>query len=182
MASDNGPLVFLVVGQECSGKTSALRRWTANEFDKNEFPSTGLEVFLHKVDNVQVIAQEIAAYDPWFRSGWCVTRKELHGLVIMYNMCDKETDFDFIKYCYDLVQDRTKQDKPSVRQPVPCVVIANHLDEKDRRVTTARKGSEYAGRLGALYFEISALTGEGVREALDSTVRYFDMLRSAPII
>ena len=173
MQRNDSPLVLLIVGPECNGKTSVLRRWIANEFDEEE-ECTTFDVVGLQVGSIKTVVQEIGGHESCsFRSVWRNVRKVLHGLVILYDMCYDKVDFELLKFYHDQVRRAMTRGRRRSSQPLPCVVLASHLDEKDRRATTTAQGREFAERLGALYFEVSAKTGEGVNEALDCAVLFF---------
>lgn len=53
----------------------------------------------------------------------------------------------------------------------PLIVVANKCDVKSGKEVTSKNGLDFADRLGALFFETSALTGHNVVEAFHGIIR-----------
>ncbi|XP_052769737.1 ras-related protein Rab-1A-like isoform X2 [Mya arenaria] len=78
-----------------------------------------------------------------------------HGVIIVFDLTDMET--------FQNVERWTKEVEEYGESHVVKLIVGNKLDLKDKRVVTFEMGKELADRLGAPYFETSALASTHVK-------------------
>ena len=141
----------------CTGKTSLIGRFMFGEFGKIDLVNPGISYKENKtvVDGLSV------------RFGmWDVPAPErnlstaqyyvtvVQGVAFVYDISNADS-FERVKHDVDFVSKNT-------RGELCYAIVGNCCDLEDKRQVSREEGEKYAESIGALFFEVSAMTGENV--------------------
>ena len=162
-SEQNVTFKILTIGESCVGKTCILRRFVENKFLKNHLATIGIDF---KTKTVNIKNKEIklkiwdTAGEERFRNITQQYYKGADGIVLVYDVTD-EASYDKIKDWMDQIISNTTRDN------IGLVLLGNKCDFEERAITE-EQGKKLAEELKISYFEISALTGQGIREAFET--------------
>jgi GTPase KRas protein len=94
--------------------------------------------------------------EQWYRSG--------DGFVFVFSVTDRDT-FDELPKLYEEVRRAREEDR------VPCVVVANKCDLKDKRVVCSTEARALAKKFNCPFIETSAKTGVNIDVAFQQCAR-----------
>ena len=157
---------ILTIGESGVGKTCVLRRFVENKFLKNHLATIGIDF---KTKTLNINNQEIklkiwdTAGQERFRNITTQYYKGADGIVLVYDVTD-EASYDKIKDWMEQITSNTHQDE------IGLVLLGNKCDMEPRNVTE-EMGNKMAEELKINYFETSALTGQGIKEAFEKLTR-----------
>ena len=89
--------------------------------------------------------------------------KGADGIVLVYDVTD-EASYEKIKDWMDQILSNTQ------KEDIGLVLLGNKCDMEPRNVTE-EQGNKMAQELNISYFETSALTGQGIKEAFEQLTR-----------
>jgi len=153
---------ILTIGESGVGKTCILRRFVENKFLKNHLATIGIDF---KTKTLNINNQEIklkiwdTAGQERFRNITTQYYKGADGIVLVYDVTD-EASYEKIKDWMDQILSNTQKDE------IGLVLLGNKCDVEPRNVTE-EQGLKLAEELKINYFETSALTGQGIKEAFE---------------
>ena len=153
---------ILTIGESGVGKTCILRRFVENKFLKNHLATIGIDF---KTKTLNINNQEIklkiwdTAGQERFRNITTQYYKGADGIVLVYDVID-EASYEKIKDWMDQILSNTQKDE------IGLVLLGNKCDVEPRNVTE-EQGLKLAEELKIIYFETSALTGQGIKEAFE---------------
>ena len=157
---------ILTIGESGVGKTCVLRRFVENKFLKNHLATIGID-FKTKTLNInnQVIKLKIwdTAGQERFRNITTQYYKGADGIVLVYDVTD-EASYEKIRDWMEQILSNTQQEE------IGLVLLGNKCDMEPRNVTE-EMGKKMAEELKVNYFETSALTGQGIKEAFEQLTR-----------
>ena len=157
---------ILTIGESGVGKTCVLRRFVENKFLKNHLATIGIDF---KTKTLNINNQEIklkiwdTAGQERFRNITTQYYKGADGIVLVYDVTD-EASYEKIKDWMDQILSNTQRDE------IGLVLLGNKCDVEPR-VVTEDLGNKMAEELKTSYFETSALTGQGIKEAFEKLTR-----------
>ena len=157
---------ILTIGESGVGKTCILRRFVENKFLKNHLATIGIDF---KTKTLNINNQEIklkiwdTAGQERFRNITTQYYKGADGIVLVYDVTD-EASYEKIKDWMDQILSNTQQEE------IGLVLLGNKCDMEPRNVTEDQ-GKKMAEELKISYFETSALTGQGIKEAFEQLTR-----------
>jgi small GTP-binding protein len=158
-------LKIVVVGDAGVGKTCLLLRFVRDEWDPDTQSTLGVE-FLAKVVNTDNHRIQLQLWDTAgqeiFRA---VTRgyyRGSAGALIVFSLASRDSFANIDSWLKDL--------RDIARQDITALLIGNKSDLADKRQVTHEEALAYAEKNGLLYFETSALSGEGVSAAIAGCV------------
>ena len=167
MSSDSSvTFKILTIGESGVGKTCILRRFVENKFLKNHLATIGIDF---KTKTLNINNQEIklkiwdTAGQERFRNITTQYYKGADGIVLVYDVTD-EASYEKIKDWMDQILSNTQQEE------IGLVLLGNKCDMEPRNVTEDQ-GKKMAEELKISYFETSALTGQGIKEAFEQLTR-----------
>lgn len=134
MRAAQGPHKILVIGEPGIGKTSLIRRYVDNVFDKNYTATLGVDFALKVVpwDNgmhIQLQLWDIAGQER-FSSMTRVYYKQATACIIIFDITRPPTLRAVARWKADL---DGKASLPN-GDPIPCLLIANKCDLPDRPI------------------------------------------------
>ena len=157
---------ILTIGESGVGKTCILRRFVENKFLKNHLATIGIDF---KTKTLTINNQEIklkiwdTAGQERFRNITTQYYKGADGIVLVYDVTD-EASYEKIKDWMDQILSNTQ------KEDIGLVLLGNKCDMEPRNVTE-EQGNKMAEELKISYFETSALTGQGIKEAFEQLTR-----------
>ena len=155
------PIMLLGDGQV--GKTSLIARITGNKFDESLLTTIGksshtYEVLLHGY-NLKMKIWDTAGQER-FRSMSVGVIKNVEGLILAYSIENRKS-FDNLEIWLKQLNDVKDISK------VPIVIVGNKSDLEGQRVIEYDEGKEFADKHNYHFYEVSAKTGQNVKEAFD---------------
>jgi Ras-related protein Rab-1A len=90
--------------------------------------------------------------------------KGADGIVLIFDITDQNT-FDKIQDWMNQINSNTQTNE------IGLVLIGNKKDLENNRTVTYKDGEALGKELGIKYFETSALTGEGIKEAFEHVTK-----------
>ncbi|ELP89993.1 hypothetical protein EIN_403070 [Entamoeba invadens IP1] len=156
------PSKITVIGDSGVGKSALISQFLNRVIDPNTQPTIGNISANTKLDDgtdtLNVVIWDTAGQER-FKSMTDLFFREARGCVIVFDLTDYST-FIGTQNWYERIC------KNSVSPPV-CVLVGNKKDLSHKEVNTDQ-ALKQAALFNALYFEVSALTGEGVKDAFYS--------------
>ena len=160
---------FIIVGDSSVGKSNILLRFSRNIFDPVHQATLGIE-FANKhvlYNNIDYLVQvwDTAGQEN-FRSVTRAYYKAAAVAMVVYDITNEES-FEHIKQWI-------KDCKDLAPKSVQLVLIGNKIDLEDKRAIIEQRGIELAKENNMLFFETSALNGNGVENAFNKTIEVID--------
>ena len=157
---------IITIGDTGVGKTSILRRFVDNKFQKNYLATIGID-YKAKVININNLEIKLKIWDTAgqerFQNITGQYYKSADGIALVFDVTDSAS-FQKLREWMDSISANTQQNN------IGLVLLGNKCDIKTRNVTT-EMGNQMAQELNIKYFETSALTGQGINEAFDYLAR-----------
>lgn len=167
----------LVIGDPFVGKTSLIRKYTENKFEKNYIPTIGVNLCKHTLAlpakpnddqkrQAALIFWDIAGQQSFDKMHMAYFQGA-HGVIMVFDVTDPES-LDNVTHW------REACEKYNVAGAA-CLLVGNKIDLKEDRKVQREAGETVARELGTTYHETSALTGENVstifREVYEAIVK-----------
>ena len=153
-----------VIGESGSGKTSILQRYIYDYYSAIFHSTVGVD-FTNKTIKNKSSSLSLQLWDTSgqlrFISLIPSYIRDSKAVLVVYSCADRAT-FTNIQGFVDLC--RANSDSATI-----LIIVGNQCDADNREVS-AEEGKEFAKSVGAVYFETSAKTGEGVEELFSSIV------------
>lgn len=169
---------FCIIGDNAVGKTSVVRKFVEQKFDKDYKSTIGLNMLSHKFDllnnEIHIVIWDLGgqAHYHRFRQQYYVGTQ---AVFIVFDLTNRET-FDHAKnYWYEELRTFVKQ------EDLPIILVGNKADLKKQRKVEYEEGQKLADELSekektlVTYVETSAATGENIEEAFGMIAYQFIM-------
>ena len=160
---------FIIVGDSGAGKSNIILRFTHNEFKGELFPTLGLEYEKKNLiyNNTDYLIQlwDTAGQEN-FKS---ITRGYYKGsavAMIVYDITNEQS--------FSNVENWIRDCKDSAPSTALLVLIGNKSDLEDKRVISKNSGEDLAIENNMMFFETSALNGNGVNDAFQKCIEIID--------
>ena len=160
---------YIIVGDSSVGKSNILLRFSRNVFDPGHQATLGIE-FANKhliYNNTDYLIQiwDTAGQEN-FRSVTRAYYKASAVAMVVYDITKEET--------FEHIQAWLKDCKELAPRTVLLVLIGNKSDLEDQRVITKERGEYLAKENNMMFFETSALNGNGIEEAFKKSIEAVD--------
>ena len=160
---------FIIVGDSSVGKSNILLRFSRNVFDPGHQATLGIE-FANKhliYNNTDYLIQiwDTAGQEN-FRSVTRAYYKASAVAMVVYDITKEET--------FEHIQAWLKDCKELAPRTVLLVLIGNKSDLEDQRVITKERGEYLAKENNMMFFETSALNGNGIEDAFKKSIEAVD--------
>ena len=160
---------YIIVGDSSVGKSNILLRFSRNVFDPGHQATLGIE-FANKhilYNNIDYLVQvwDTAGQEN-FRSVTRAYYKASAVAMVVYDITNEES--------FKNIQSWIKDCKDLAPKTVQMVLIGNKSDLEENRVITKERGEELARENRMMFFETSALNGNGVEEAFQKSIELVD--------
>ena len=171
-ANDNNnsySVKFIVVGDTMVGKSNIIYRFIHNEFKPNQFATVGVEYAVKNIiynnTNYSVKVFDTAGQEN-FKS---LTRGYFKGSAVALVVYDitQESSFENVERWVSDCRD-------SAPSTVLIALIGNKSDLEKERKISKEKAKEFAKENDMIFFETSALNGNGIENAFNKCVEIID--------
>ena len=166
MSSENNTFKILTIGESQVGKTSILRRYVENKFERHHLATIGID---YQTKTLKIKDKEIklkiwdTAGQERYRNIANHAYKGADGIILVYDITD-ELSFSKISDWMEQINSNLS------RNEIGIILIGNKSDIKERAVDKI-KGEEKAKEYGIDYYETSALNGNGIKEAFEGLTK-----------
>ena len=160
---------FLLVGNMAVGKTSIITKYRGEAINPNHISTVGTDCTIVKKENLQIDNQVVdvqakiwdSAGQERFKDIVKSAIKNTQGIILIYSV----TDPNSFKDCEGWMgRINDQQDLLTF----PMFFVGNKIDLK--RAVNKEDAEAFAKKYNMKYFEISAQTGEGVKEVIDEFI------------
>ena len=160
---------FIIVGDSSVGKSNILLRFSRNVFDPGHQATLGIE-FANKhliYNNTDYLIQiwDTAGQEN-FRSVTRAYYKASAVAMVVYDITKEET--------FEHIQAWLKDCKELAPRTVLLILVGNKSDLEDQRVISKERGENLAKENNMMFFETSALNGNGIEEAFKKSIEVVD--------
>ena len=160
---------FLLVGNMAVGKTSIITKYIGQAIDPSHISTVGTDCTVVKKENLQIDNQVVnvlakiwdSTAQERFQTIVQSAIKNTQGIILIYSVTDPESFKDcegWMGRINDLQDLLT----------FPMFFVGNKIDLK--RAVNKEDAEAFAKKYNMKYFEISAQTGEGVKEVRDEFI------------
>ena len=157
----NDSFKILTIGESGVGKTSILRRYVQNKFEKHHLATIGID---YQTKTLKIKDKEIklkiwdTAGQERYRNIANQVYKGADGVILVFDVTD---EFSFTKIS-DWMEQINNNEK---KNEIAIILIGNKCDLTEERMVSEEKGREKAESLSIQYYETSAASGKGINEA-----------------
>ena len=158
-------LKYIIIGDEAVGKSNLLLRYAQNQFKTEYKVTVGVEFGARNITiNNTIYRVQIwdTAGQERFRSITRAYYKNSICSLIVYDISNRESFYNVQKW----VEDCKAQAFPGML----FVLIGNKKDKKEEREVQFHEGENLAKEMGMVFYETSALTGEGIEDLFNETI------------
>ena len=161
---------ILLLGDSAVGKSCLLLRYCENSFQESHLTTIGLDfrlktIILEDKRKIKVQIWDTAGEDR-FRA---ITRnyyRGANGILLIYDVTDQQS--------FEHVRDWVEKIKEETSEGIIIYLVANKIDQTNKRIITNADGNKIAEEFKIKYFETSAKTSTGVTEVFESLVKEMD--------
>ena len=156
-------LPLMLLGDNQVGKTSMILNIIGKEFNDNQLTTVGKESYLYQA-NIKGYDLKIKIWDTAgqerFKSLSVQVIKDCDAVMLVYAVDDKKSFLDLNNWLTRIsnISDLSKK---------PIIIVGNKADITDKREVKYEEGKKFAEEKGHKFFETSAKTGEGIKEAFN---------------
>ena len=154
---------LMLLGNNEVGKTSIILNMMGNEFNYSQLVTVGKQSYLYKA-NIKGYDLIIKIWDTAgqerFKSLSVQVIKDCDAVMLVYAVDDKKSFLDLNNWLTRIsnISDLSKK---------PIIIVGNKADIIDKREVKYEEGKKFAEEKGHKFFETSAKTGEGIKEAFN---------------
>lgn len=158
---------IVIIGQSSVGKTCIAVRACGGDFNESTAPTIGAASLCFKIKNSQGKEFETSIWDTAGQEKYrSLTPMYFNGASVVIYVYDitNELTLKALTEWDTLLEEKSPED-------VVKVVVANKIDLNDQRKVSKSSGQEFMKEIGAArFFEVSAKTGEGIKEMFQEIV------------
>jgi small GTP-binding protein len=142
-------------------------RYTDNTFTDIHLSTVGIDYKLKSIaldngENIKVQIWDTAGQDR-YKSITKSYIKGANGIILIYDVTKRKT--------FEGIQNWVKQIKEQVSSRVCVALVANKIDEKDKREVTEQEGIRLGKDIGYPFYESSAKDGINIDECFDNLIK-----------
>ena len=160
---------FLLVGNMAVGKTSIITKYIGQAIDPSHISTVGTDCTVVKKENLQIDNQVVnvlakiwdSTAQERFQTIVQSAIKNTQGIILIYSVTDPSS-FEDCEGWMGRINDQ--QDLLTF----PMFFVGNKIDLE--RAVNKEDAEAFAKKYNMKYFEISAQTGEGVKEVIDEFI------------
>lgn len=162
---------IIIAGDPEVGKTSIVKKFNTNEFEKKYISTVGFQISTKEVnynpdnsiksEKIQLLIWDIAG-QPQFH----LIREKFYegasGAIFVFDVTNRPAFFQiksWIEECSKHVSGR-----------IPCILVGNKIDLKEDRVIIKPQAHNLAEKYGFKYIETSAKTGKNIKNLFNLLV------------
>lgn len=150
----------VVLGSQGVGKTSVILRYVGEIFSRQVSPTIGASFFTCKMavnDGHVTLQIWDTAGQERFRSMAPLYYRNANAAFLVFDITNYESFLSMKDWVTELQR--------NVEEPVVMCIMGNKIDLCDSRAVDESEAFDYASSIGAMYFETSAVTFEGIEAA-----------------
>mmetsp|Transcript_86874 Transcript_86874/g.106555 ORF Transcript_86874/g.106555 Transcript_86874/m.106555 type:complete len:200 (+) Transcript_86874:33-632(+) len=161
---------IIVLGPGAVGKSCLTLRYVTGNFNSDYDPTIEENFDKHIMCEGQSVVASVtdtagqqefmAIHDEYYQDG--------NGFIFVYAI-DSRASFIECQKFFDRLK-RVRDDDDDTK-PFSMLLVGNKCDLKESREVTFNEGKNLADDLGCKFYETSAKTGDGVRQAFEEVVR-----------
>ena len=157
---------ILTIGESGVGKTSILRRYVENKFERHHLATIGID-FQSKTIKIKNKEIKLKIWDTAgqerYRNIANQTFRGADGIILVFDITDD--------YSFSRITDWMEQINANIsKDEIGLILIGNKCDLEERMVPY-EKGEEKAKELGIDYYETSALNGQCINDVFEALVK-----------
>eukprot|EP01084_Bolivina_argentea_P285368 489346_1 len=156
---NTGKYKVVIIGDAAVGKTSIIHRFTADKFDENQNTTIGID-FLSKT---MYLEDSVIRFQLWDTAGMERFRslipsyiRDSCAAIVTYDITDRLSFNNIDKWINDIYEEKGND--------VIIMLCGNKIDLNKQRQITKTEAESKAKKYKTLYKEVSAKTGENVKE------------------
>ena len=157
---------ILTLGDTLVGKSSLVLRFSDDRFDDNQFATIGIDFKTKYIkigdSSVKVLIWDTAGQEK-FRNIAKQYYKGANGVLLIYDVTNKKS-FERIEYWLKELKENNQ-----INELDTCLV-GNKID-LEGRVISKEEGEKFAHDNNIKFFEVSAKTGEGIKDLFNSITK-----------
>ena len=154
---------ILTLGDASVGKSSIVLRYSENKFNEAWLSTIGVDS-KRKIVKIKGETVKVSIWDTAGQEKFQNIVKQYYnganGVLLIFDITNKKS-FDKINFWYKDLKQSVNIDEVFV-----CLV-GNKIDLEEIRVISKEEAEEYAKENNMYYLEVSAKTGEGIKELFD---------------
>jgi small GTP-binding protein len=160
------------LGNSNVGKTNIINNFLGLQFTDKNITTIGIDfkiknVILENNSKLKVKIWDTAGQER-FRSMAFNFLKNIQGILLIYDLTDKSSFLSIDKWISNLENNLDMKN-------VPIILVGNKNDKEDERKVSYEEGLKYAQKYNFQFFEMSAKSGENVKEAFLTLIHlYYD--------
>jgi small GTP-binding protein len=160
---------IIVIGPGGVGKSSLIRRFVENEFAFNYKFTIGVEINSKMVEYKRGLFAKLAIWDIGGQDRFKILRRNFYegtyGALVMFDLSRAETFPKMKEWVSDMYQ--------ILEREVPVVILGNKSDlvPKIGQTIYGNEISQFVEKVGSLYIETSAKSGNNVTKAFAKLTR-----------
>jgi small GTP-binding protein len=159
-------LKIVLIGSQGVGKTSLVKRSTANAFDENNAATIGAS-YKPKLVRVGSVQTRLQIWDTAgqerYRAMTPMYYRRISAAVLVYSIADELS--------FDEIRDWKKSLETHGHKGVPLFLVGNKADLEAERIVSFNDGASLASAIGATFFETSARVGSGVSDLFETVAQ-----------
>ena len=160
-------LKLILIGDSGVGKTSLLSRYMDEEFIPNLPCTINADYKIKSIRIDELTSAEITIWDTCgqerYRSMTKQYFKDVHGIILVYDVCDKRSFTDLNIWLEEIK-------KNSIKEDISIILCANKIDLKFRN-TSFEEGSTFAKNNDILYCETSSKDGINIESVFENVTK-----------
>ena len=162
--SNNIPILKIItLGNSSVGKTSIIKQYTNKTFEADLINTIGIDLKMHDtiIENIPIkVKIWDTAGQERFRSLQKQYYNQVDGILFVFDITNRES-FNIIPVWLEKVKENSNEDAIGI-------LLGNKSDLDDMREISFQEGKKLGDDFNFKYFEISALNGYHVDEAINS--------------
>ena len=161
---------IITLGETSVGKSSLIGYFIDQKFSYNYLPTLGFDFKVKKLElpngkNIKLKIFDTAGQER-FKSMSLSHLKQIDGVLLIYDITNKESFDSVNKWMNDIRQHREKK--------LPIVLCGNKCDLENKRIITKEMGKEKAEENDISFLETSCKDGINIDEAFLELVKLID--------
>lgn len=153
----------VVLGQQGAGKTSTVTRYVENTFSPQIAPTVGASFFSKKIEFCdKVVKLQIwdTAGQERFKAMAPMFYRNANAAILIYDITSASSFESMKGWVVEL--------RRNVEGAMVLCVLGNKIDLVNKREVSKDEAVSYAKSIGAQYYEVSALTDQGIELAFEN--------------
>ena len=159
---------ILTLGDTEVGKTSIVLRYADDKFNDSKISTIGIDFKIKQVnkggESIKVSIYDTAGQERFQRIIKHYYRGA-NGVLLTFDISNKNS-FEKLNYW---IQD-LKENADNINDLFICL-IGNKIDKEDKREVSIEEANKFAQENNMPYFEVSAKTGEGIKNLFDEVIK-----------